>query len=234
MISADEVAGIASGIDGWLSEAQGRALFAAAAGCSGRGAIVEIGSWKGRSTTWLAHGARTRGLQVYAIDPHTGSREDPAARTYDAFIENVRQAGVLDSVHPLVMTSSEAAGSVRGPVELLFVDGDHTRAGAMRDAGVWLPRVMVGGTAMFHDAATSGYDGPRRVFQRMVCRSRAFHRVRRVGSMAIAERTERRSFAEGVRSLLFDLLLYRYDFEGVLKRRLRRLRRRGMLPTVSN
>ena len=236
MTSADEVAPIANAIDGWLSEAQGRALFAAATKCSGRGAIVEIGSWKGRSTTWLAHGAKTRGLHVYAVDPHVGSREDPAARTFELFIENVRDAGVLDAVHPLVMTSAEAARTLSEPVELLFLDGDHSLTGATHDARVWLPRVVVGGTGMFHDVATSGYEGPRRMFQRMVCRSRAFHRVGRVGSMAIAERTGRRSFAQAIRSMAFDLLLYRYDLEGILKRGLRSLRRRAMsqLPTASN
>ena len=236
MISADEVAAIARGIDGWLSDAQGRALFAAAAECSGRGVIVEIGSWKGRSTTWLAHGAKRRGLTVHAVDPHIGSRENPAARTYEAFIENVRDAGVLDSIHALVMTSADASEQLQGAVELLFVDGDHSVAGAARDAQLWLPRVMIGGTAMFHDVATSGYSGPRRAFQRMVCRCPGFHRLRRVGSMAIAERTDTRSPAQAVRSLLFGLLLYRYDLEGILKRVLRGFRRRlsSQVPTVSN
>jgi predicted O-methyltransferase YrrM len=59
----------AAHVEGWLSEAQGRALFEAAAATTGRGAIVEIGSWKGRSTTWLASGARLAGQRVYAVDP---------------------------------------------------------------------------------------------------------------------------------------------------------------------
>jgi predicted O-methyltransferase YrrM len=68
----------AGDVEGWLSDRQGRALFDAAAKATGGGAIVEIGSWKGRSTTWLASGARLAGQRVYAIDPHRGSREDPA------------------------------------------------------------------------------------------------------------------------------------------------------------
>jgi len=201
-------------------------LFAAAAASTGRGAIVEIGSWKGRSTVWLGHGARSRGLKVYAIDPHRHSREDPGARTLDEFLTNLDRAGIRDAVEPLVMTSAEGAGVISSPVELLFVDGDHSVEGSRSDAQLWLPRVMVGGTVMFHDVATSGYSGPRRVFQREICRSHLFHRVRRVGSMGIAERTARRAAWEAVRSRLFDLLLYRYDVEGALKRRLRQLRRR--------
>ena len=125
------------------------------------------------------------------------------------------------------MTSAEAVNVITDPVELLFVDGDHSVEGARRDAQLWLPRMIVGGTVMFHDVATSGYSGPRRVFQRDICRSRAWHRVRRVGSMGIAERTAGRSAWQGLRSAAYGLLLYRYDFEGALKRGLRRLRRRA-------
>lgn len=188
--------------------------------------IVEIGSWKGRSTTWLAHGARARGARVYAVDPHCGSTEAPEARTLEAFLANLERAGLGESVEPLVMTSAEAVDAIAAPVELLFVDGDHSVEGARRDAQLWLPRVTVGGTAMFHDVATSGYRGPRRVFQNEICRSGAWHRVRRVGSMGIAERTAGRSAWQGLRSALFGLLLYRYDLEGALKGGLRRLRRR--------
>jgi predicted O-methyltransferase YrrM len=223
--TVNKVAAIANEIEGWLSEQQGRALFAAAANCSGRGAIVEIGSWKGRSTTWLASGARTRGLKIYAVDPHEGSREDPVARTFDAFIANVSRAGVLESIHPLMMTSAAAVEAVKGPVELLFLDADHSIAGASRDADLWLARVMTGGTVMLHDVATSGYSGPRRVFQQRICRSPEFHRIRRVGSMAIAERTCSRSAAQSLRARVFDARLYLYDVEGAIKRTLRRVRR---------
>jgi predicted O-methyltransferase YrrM len=234
MTSADRAARAAAGIEGWLSEAQGRALHQAAAQASGRGAIVEIGSWKGRSTAWLAHGARERGLRVLAVDPHVHSREDPDARTFDAFQRNLDRAGVLAVVDPLVMTSEEAVRLVTAPVEVLFVDGDHSVEGSRRDADLWLPRVMDGGTVLFHDVASSGYTGPRRVFQREICRSPAYHRVRRVGSMGIAERTARRSLLQALRSRMFDLLMYRYDVEGALKRALRRLRPRTMNPPVAS
>lgn len=234
MTSADRAARAAAGIEGWLSEAQGRALHQAAAQASGRGAIVEIGSWKGRSTAWLAHGARERGLRVLAVDPHVHSREDPDARTFDAFQRNLDRAGLLEAVDPLVMTSAEAVRLVTAPVEVLFVDGDHSVEGARRDAELWLPRVMAGGTVMFHDVASSGYAGPRRVFQREICRSPEYHRVRRVGSMGIAERTARRSLLQALRSRMFGLLLYRYDVEGALKRALRRLRPRTVNPPVAS
>ena len=112
---AERAREIASAIDGWLSDAQGRALFEAAASTTGRGHIVEIGSWKGRSTTWLALGARLAGRRVYAIDPHHHSHEDPEAATLAEFQDNLRRAGVADVVDPIVMRSEEAAAHIERP-----------------------------------------------------------------------------------------------------------------------
>ena len=210
-----------SSIEGWLSDAQGHALLAAAAATTGRGAIVEIGSWKGRSTVWLAEGARLAGQRVHAIDRHTQSLEDPLANTLAEFLQNIERAGVADVIEPLVMSSADAAAVVGGPVELLFIDGDHSLEGVRRDAEIWLPRVMNGGLVMFHDVATAGYDGPRRIFRQMVCWNERFAAVRRVGSMAIARRTPRRGILDAAWGTLAGLLLYIFDAKQ-LSRQLRK------------
>ena len=208
-------------VDGWLNERQGEALFDAAASCSGRGAIVEIGSWKGRSTIWLAHGARVAGQRVFAVDPHANSHEDRSARTLDEFRANLRRAGVDDVVTALVMTSHEAAVQVNGGVEVLFLDGDHTDAGAAKDAETWLPRLVDGAVVLMHDVATASYTGPRRVFRHRICWNSGYAGVRRVGSMGVARRVPRRSVVDGIRGTIAGMLLYLLD----AKRLLRRLKR---------
>lgn len=217
MTTCDEVRAIASTIEGWLADAQGCALFRAAAATSGKGAIVEIGSWKGRSTAWLAAGARLAGACVYAVDPHVGSREDPAAATLGEFRRNLERAGLAGVVEPMVMTSGQAARELEGPVELLFIDGDHSFEGASLDAEIWLPRLVEGGTVMFHDVATSGYSGPRRVFQTAICWNSRFDRVARVGSMAVARRTRRRGWRAALWCNTAGLLLYFYDVQRVVR-----------------
>ena len=209
----------AAGVEGWLSDAQGRALFMAAAKTTGRGAIVEIGSWKGRSTTWLASGARLAGQSVYAIDPHRRSREYPEEETLDEFLATLARNGLADVVEPLVMTSEEAAARVAGPVELLFIDGDHAYDAVRRDAELWLPRLSDGGIVMFHDAATAAYDGPRRVVRQMVCRSPRFDGITRVGSMLVARRTARRGGRAAVWGAIAGLLLYIFDAKRAVRRR---------------
>ena len=217
----DRAGRAAEDVEGWLSDAQGRALFDAASGATGRGAIVEIGSWKGRSTVWLAHGARVAGQRVYAVDRHQRSHEDPAARTFDVFQSNLRRAGIDAVVTPLVMSSADAAQRVEGGVEVLFIDGDHTDAGAKADADLWLPRLVDGGTLLMHDVVTVSYTGPLRVFRRQVCWSGEYAAIRRVGSMGVA----RRAFSGGPLTILWGwlagLLLYAVD----VKRTLRKVRR---------
>lgn len=216
--TCDEVREVASAIDGWLSDAQGCALFQAAAATTGKGLIVEIGSWKGRSTVWLASGARLAGARLYAIDPHTRSHEDPDANTFGEFRTNLTRAGVDDLVEPLVMTSPEAARTLHGPVELLFVDGDHSYAAVRRDADLWLPRLVDGGVVMFHDVGTAGYSGPRRVFRESICWSAGFDGIARIGSMTMARRTRRRSLASAAWARCAGLLLYLYDAKRALRR----------------
>ncbi len=205
-------------IEGWLSEGQGRALYDAAAATTGQGAIVEIGSWKGRSTAWLAAGAARAGQRVYAIDPHKGSFEDPKAYTLPQFLENMRRAGVSDAVEPLVMTSSEAAAILAGPIELLFIDGSHDYPAVKRDADLWFPKLVAGGTVMMHDVATSSYSGPRRVFRRMVCWNSGFDAIRRVGSMAIARRTTGRDVRGAIWGITAGVLLGAYGIKALLRR----------------
>ena len=221
----DQTAAVAACVDGWLSEQQGRELFRAVEACAGRGAIVEIGSWKGRSTVWLAAAARRAGTIVYAIDRHQASREDPAARTLDDFRRNLESAGLFDCVRPLVMSSREAERVLKDPVGVLFIDGDHSDAGAEEDFTLWLPRLAPGAALLCHDVSTASYSGPRRMFQRMVCRSPEFDSIRRVGSMMVARRAVGRSTTSAAWSLTAWALLFVYDGKAWLRRIRRALTR---------
>jgi predicted O-methyltransferase YrrM len=228
----DETAAVAEHVDGWLSEKQGRELFRAVTASAARGAIVEIGSWKGRSTVWLAAAARRAGTIVYAIDRHEASRENPAAHTYEDFRRNLEAAGLLDHVRPLVMSSREAERIVPGPIGVLFIDGDHSDAGAHEDGSLWLPRLAHGAALLCHDVSTASYTGPRRMFQRMVCQSPHFDSIRRVGSMMVARRTESRSLTSAAWSFTASALLYVYDGKAWL-RRIRRAWRPSSTPPAT-
>ena len=191
------------GIGGWLTPKEGRLLYELAKRCTGRGVIVEIGSWKGKSTIWLANGSRGgAAIPVYAIDPHTATSDNlatqSAASTFAEFIENIRRAGVADLVVPMVTTSAEAARGFSRPVELIFIDGAHDYASVALDFELWFPRVVEGGTLAFHD--TVAWEGPRRLVAQRVFRGAWARRASFVDSTTIAEKVRRNSLGDRVRN----------------------------------
>jgi hypothetical protein len=149
----------APAVAGWLTDAQAARLAARGAAAAG-GTVVEIGSFRGRSTIVLARAAGS----VIAIDPHEGSDRGPqeisadAARGEDdhaAFLANLEAAGVLHLVRHVRLPSGDALGEVAGPVALLYVDGAHRFSPARDDIARWGARVAPGGAMLVHDAFSS-------------------------------------------------------------------------------
>lgn len=205
MISAiRETRDIAANVDGWLEDCEGELLFELAKGCEGRGAIVEVGSWKGKSTLWLAKGSMSGNrVKVLAIDPHTGSEEHHKAFgkvwTFDAFNETIASAGLQSVVFPLVKTSRDAAVDFEEPVELIFIDGAHDYESVKADFELWFPKVIEGGIMAFHD--TTYGEGPLRVVEENLYTSRNFSIVHLVGSITYARKVNRNSKKVRIRNL---------------------------------
>ncbi len=150
-------------VDGWMSPDQARALYDAAAACSPGDQIVEIGSFRGRSTIVLASAAAP-GVDVIAIDPHAGNDRGPdeidgfvdeAAEDHDVFNTNLAAAGVADRVRHVRAMSDAAHDDVAGEVRLLYIDGAHRYAPARQDIHEWGRRVLPGGTMLIHDSFSS-------------------------------------------------------------------------------
>lgn len=154
---------ITRSIDGWLTELEGTALYCAAKYGSGNGVIVEIGSFKGKSTIWLASASKKAGRElVYAIDTHLGSPEHQPGRecafhmpsegtTEQVFRTNIINADVADWVNPIITTSIQASHSWNLPIRLLFIDADHTYESVRNDFLTWEKHVVPNGLVAFHD-----------------------------------------------------------------------------------
>lgn len=150
-------------VDGWLSADQAARLFAAAAAVQPGQQIVEIGSFRGRSTIVLA-GAAPDGVVVVAIDPHAGNDRGPqeitgfesqAAGDHEVFNANLATAGVAHRVRHVREFSDRAHDVVAGPIAVLFIDGAHRYAPARTDIRSWGGRVEPGGTLLIHDSFSS-------------------------------------------------------------------------------
>jgi predicted O-methyltransferase YrrM len=168
-------------VPGWLSDEEGEALFELARDCTGKGVIVEIGSWKGKSTICLGLGSRAgSGVPVFAVDPHADYR-------HGEFKANIERAGIADLVTPVKGFSQEVVADFQEPIELLFVDGSHEEEDVRRDFETWVPKVVEGGVVAFHD--TTWHAGVRRVVAEKIFASRQFRDVRFViGSTTVAQK----------------------------------------------
>jgi MMP 1-O-methyltransferase len=180
-------------IPGWLTDEEGEALYELAKHCTGRGVIVEIGSWKGKSTTCLGLGSRAgKGVRIFAVDPHADYR-------FGEFKENMERAGIIDLVTPVPSTSQAKANDFHEPIELLFIDGSHEYEDVKADFDQWVPKVVEGGTVAVHD--TTLWQGPKRVVEDNIYRSRQFKDVRFVfGSTTVATKVCRNTTADRLRA----------------------------------
>jgi len=189
---------------GFLSDIEGSLLYALAQRCVGRGVIVEIGSYTGKSTIYLGNGSKAgKNVKIYAIDPHGEpfqSKED-AIGTYEKFTKNIENAQLEDIVNPIVRTSIEAADIISEPCELLFIDGCHKYDYVKKDFDTWFPKVIDGGIIAFHDTLSGD---PKRAVKEVLYRSTLFRKVGFGGSISFGEKTKETG--------MFDRLKNRYVF----------------------
>ncbi len=148
-------------IFGWFDEGEAELLLATASralrelpdDC----AVVEVGSYLGRSTVLLASAVRDLRPcgRVVAIDPHEGAVSvsgQPNAHglsTYDAFCRNLIAAGVRNVVREICQRSTDVLWEQ--PIGLLFVDGLHDYDNVRADFGHFERWIVPGGFVAFHD-----------------------------------------------------------------------------------
>lgn len=139
-----------TGVVGWESEHEQSLLVTLARKVSPNGRIVEIGSEYGMSASCLAFGA-VKSIEIHCVDLFPVDYRGDFMVMHDA---NMRLAGLGERVKYHKGDSSEVGKAWQGgAIDLLFVDGDHSKAGVLRDIGAWLPHVKVGGIVVFHDTA---------------------------------------------------------------------------------
>jgi predicted O-methyltransferase YrrM len=124
--------------------------------------IVEVGVWKGRSTSILAK--YTKGT-VWAVDNWLGTPHDPAqhklypdaAAAHAEFRRNLRPHIKSGRVRVVRMNSFDAAWhlmkteAVREPFDFVFIDADHSYEAVQMDISAWLPLIRTGGLLAGHD-----------------------------------------------------------------------------------
>jgi predicted O-methyltransferase YrrM len=191
-------------VRGFMPADEGSALREAALTASS-GTWLEIGSYCGKSTLYLAAAARQRAAEVVTLDHHYGSEEnqpgwqwhdeslvDPATGRLDTLPQlraTLRAAAVEDIVSVLVASTQQVARWWRTPLELLFLDGNHTDVVAQHDYAAFASHISIGGLLIVHDVFEDPADGgqaPWRVVQRAL--AEGFTEVSRTGSLQVLAR----------------------------------------------
>ena len=170
-----ELRAVADAAKGFLPPAEAEALYDAAWAMAPFGPILEVGTYCGKSATWLGAAAKARGGHVITVDHHRGSEEnqpgwewhdpslvDPAVGVMDTlpfFRHTMHAAGLEEVVVGIVGRSTTVAGLWRTPLAMLFIDGGHAVEHCINDFEHWTPHVQPGGVLAIHDVFADPAEG---------------------------------------------------------------------------
>jgi predicted O-methyltransferase YrrM len=191
---------------GFMPHEEGLGLYRAVCQVGSSGPVVEIGSYCGKSTVYLAAAALEVGSTVFTVDHHRGSEEmqagwdhhdsslvDPSTGRMDSLpaLRRTLEAGGIE--HVVVAVVGDAATVARHwttPAAMVFIDGGHGTEPAHADYEGWSPRVMQGGLLALHDVFPNPADGgrpPYEIFRRALD-SGSFVEHDEVGSLRVLRR----------------------------------------------
>lgn len=195
---------------GFMPPDEGDALYAAAGlACKTLPglALVEVGSYCGRSTVWLGAAARKFNTTLFAIDHHFGSEEnqkgwkyydeslaDPTTgriNTLPLLLETLRRTQLGDAVVPIVAESKVVSAQWSQQLAMCFIDGGHGDEPARDDYLGWTPKIALNGLLAIHDVFADPKDGgqaPHRFIYLAALDSGEFTEISATGSLRVLQR----------------------------------------------
>jgi predicted O-methyltransferase YrrM len=133
--------------EGSVSELEGECLRDLAAQVPKSAVIVELGSYRGQSTSWLAAGAASgNGARVITVDAYDSEDGPEDHEAFEAFI-----AASGWYVEQIVGDVAAVGNEWFGHIGLLFHDADHDIDVVQRDLWAWEQNVISGGWFAVHD-----------------------------------------------------------------------------------
>lgn len=185
-------------IEGWLSAIEAIHLYRFASMLKKNAVVVEIGSWKGKSTFCLAKGLRNG--KIFAIDPFDAYGEPGSAELYqqqkgetpllNQFQQNMKKFGLLHKIETCAGYSPQFAGQFTS-IDLLFIDGDHSLEACDKDFTLFSPALVPGGYILFHDYDPLRKDlGPTWVIENRILPLPKFSFVGRYESLWVGQKVK--------------------------------------------
>jgi predicted O-methyltransferase YrrM len=160
------VRGRIDAVEGLLAPGQERWLFRTAHALRDGAVIVEIGAYKGRSTTALAFACEGTRKRIYSVDTFDGNESDFSGPGRRAFFEtwqnNLKRNGLDDYATPIVGDSRQVGKGWDRHIDMLFIDASHAYEDVRADFENFFPWVVSGGIFALHDVFS--HEGPTRVW----------------------------------------------------------------------
>jgi predicted O-methyltransferase YrrM len=192
-------------IPGWMLEQESVALAQACYDLPENAVILEIGSFVGKSAVLLAGARKLRGSgKVHCVDPFDASGDSFSVPFYQRvaqrrqvsllewFHENMRRCDLSDWVRAYQGGALDIASTWNTPVDLLFLDGDQSPAGARTAYEAYTPFLKPGGIIALHNTAPRdydpGHDGNRRVVVETI-REPEYSDIHQVQGITFARKT---------------------------------------------
>ena len=193
-------------VKGFIDHNEGICLYNYALNSSKKGPILEIGSYCGKSTIYIATAVKKYSGCVYSVDHHTGSEENQVGweyhdielfdeetgriNSFPEFMRNLRKANLLDTVVPIVSDSSLVSRYWKIPLSMVFIDGGHTMEAAFNDFNNWKDKIIKGGILAIHDVFPNPDDGGRPPYEiyRKALSEKNFKEVEAVKSLRVLEK----------------------------------------------
>jgi predicted O-methyltransferase YrrM len=143
-----------------MSPAELNCLYQLAAGLTGSAVLLEIGSYLGASSRFLAAGMPADG-RLYCVDTWNNETMPEGPReTLPEFQKNT--APFADRIFIVRKNSKDlAAEDLALPLDLVFIDGDHSYEAVKRDFDKVAPWLGDGKILAFHDCTY--FEGVSRV-----------------------------------------------------------------------
>ena len=115
---------------------------------------VEIGSARGKSACYIGMALRDNGSgKLYAIDPHTQTNwnDSNSVDTIEHIKRNIGDFNLNKYVEIVRDNSIEAAKRWKLPIDMLFIDGDHSYEGVRHDWDAFSKYLSEFSVTIFHD-----------------------------------------------------------------------------------
>ena len=175
----------ASSIKGFMHDDEALLLYQTSLKAAESGALLEIGSYCGKSAYFIGIAVKKKDGVLFSIDHHKGSEEQQPGQEYfdsDLFDEKtnrintlplfestIKSASLEEFVVPIVAESTVAGKMWSTPLSMLFIDGGHSFEDALKDYNTWEKHIIHNGFLVIHDIFSDpakGGQAPRIVYEK--------------------------------------------------------------------